>query len=540
MENRRAYFQDKIRTAKPHVGYRLLAHLAQDDLVRAVWTTNFDGLTARASADFDLTPIEVGIDCQNRLQQVPSKGELFCISLHGDYRYDSLKNTREELRTQETELRRALIEELRNISLIVTGYSGRDQSVMEALKDAYTEQGTGTLYWCGYGDDEMPEHIADLVRHARANGRHAFYIHSQGFDDLMERLALHCLDGEALQAAKKELSRIDAQQITSNASEIESPKQWQDHLQNAIEHLGHEKVSVRIGGGHELFLLAQNTAELRQTVLDILCAHIRQTTGESEYRETHKSKPSEEVQSLLTLLFVQKHEVFKDCRINLQESWLNGADLREARLAKAVLNLTYMQRAILLWAELQGASLYWAHLQGANLGKAQLQGANLTEARLQATLLPGAHLQGANLTEARLQGANLTGARLQATLIPGAHLQGAILTEARLQGANSEELFLSVSFEDRIRSQISKKSNLSEAIFEGGLSQEDVKSLVGGLADYQANRLQEILKPHIGKPKSNQLPQDSGAITGSYTKEEAEQWIAEYKKAMSEAPGDDS
>ena len=30
------------------------------------------------------------------------------------------------------------------------------------------------------------------------------------------------------------------------------------------------------------------------------------------------------------------------------------------------------------------------------------------------------------------------------------------------------------------------------------------------------------------------------SITGSYTKEEAEQWIAEYKKAVPEVPEDDS
>ena len=50
---------------------------------------------------------------------------------------------------------------------------------------------------------------------------------------------------------------------------------------------------------------------LRRTVFDILCAHIRQTTRENEYREKHRSKPSEEIQSLLTLLFVQRHAVFK-------------------------------------------------------------------------------------------------------------------------------------------------------------------------------------------------------------------------------------
>ena len=239
-KDRRAYFRDRIRSAKPHVGYRLLSHLAQGDLVRSVWTTNFDGFAARASADFNLTTIEVGIDCQDRLYQIPSKEELVCVSLHGDYRYDSLKNTPEELQKQETHLRKALIEALRNTPLIVTGYSGRDQSVMEALEAAYTEQGTGTLYWCGYGDGEVPEQITALIRHARTSGREAFYVPSQGFDDLMTRLALHCLDGEARQAAKNDLSqmaprdllarqpfRIDAQQtstlIKSNAFEIECP-----------------------------------------------------------------------------------------------------------------------------------------------------------------------------------------------------------------------------------------------------------------------------------------------------------------------------
>ncbi len=39
--------------------------------------------------------------------------------------------------------------------------------------------------------------------------------------------------------------------------------------------------------------------------------------------------------------------------------------------------------------------------------------------------------------------------------------------------------------------------------------------------------------PHVGKPKSNILPEDSGAITGIYTEEDAEKWITEYNEAMS-------
>ena len=216
-DDRRTYFQEKVRAAKPHVGYRLLCHLALADLFRSIWSTNFDCLAARTAANFRLTPIEIGIDSQNRLPRPPSKGEILCVSLHGDYRYDPLKNTPLELQTQENELREALIVELRNTPLIVSGYSGRDQSVMESLKAAYSEHGTGTLYWCGFSDGDVPDHIAKLIRHARANGRNAFYIPSQGFDDLLTRLAVHCLDGEAREVAKNDISQLSPRNLLDRA-----------------------------------------------------------------------------------------------------------------------------------------------------------------------------------------------------------------------------------------------------------------------------------------------------------------------------------
>ncbi len=334
--------------------------------------------------------------------------------------------------------------------------------------------------------------------------------------------------------------------------------QRQDRLKNAIEHLGHKSESVRLGGAYELFHLAKDTKELRQTVLDILCAHIRRTTSESEYRETHKSKPSEEVQSLLTLLFVQEYEVFRGCHINLQGSWLNGADLREARLWKAALigvhlqkaNLyrTHFQKANLYRAQLQGANLVEAQLQGTTLDRAQLQssilnrallqGANLVETQLQGSILARAQLQGASLVETKLQAANLVETQLQgAMLFIGIQLQGAALRGAQLQGIGSVD-GSSMSFQDRIRGQIDKKSDLSEVIFAGGLSQKYVDSLVEGLSEDQATWLRR-LRRHIDIPESYKLPENSGAI-GAYTKEDAEKWIAEYENAMSEVPADDS
>ena len=326
-------------------------------------------------------------------------------------------------------------------------------------------------------------------------------------------------------------AQADAAKAQADAVSKTEQGQRQDRLKNAIEHLGHESDSVRLGGAYELFHLAEDTEDLRQTVLDILCAHIRRTTGESEYWKTHMWKPSEEVQSLLTLLFVHHSEVFKGLQIDLQGSWLNGAYLVKARL----------KGANLIEAYLQGVSLFRAHLQGVNLSYARLQKANLIEA----------HLQGANLSNAFLQEANLSNAFLQGANLFEVHLQAASLFRAHLQGVQSQEpdhvSFFSlsqepdhVSFSRLMERSIGKESNLSGVIFAGGLSQKDVDSFVEDLPDVQAKKSRERLTPHIDQPASNQLPENSGAVTGSYTAEEAEQWIAEYEQAMSEFPEADS
>ena len=335
--------------------------------------------------------------------------------------------------------------------------------------------------------------------------------------------------------------------------------QRQDRLKNAIEHLGHEKDSVRLGGAYELFHLAEDTEDLRQTVFDILCAHIRRTTGEDEYRERFKLKPSEEVQSLLTLLFVQKHEVFKDFHINLQGIWLNGADLREARLWKAALVGAHLQKADLYRAHLQKANLYRAHLQEANLVEAHLEQVSLYEAQLQDTVfrsarlqcanlerayllisnLQEAHMQGANLCSARLQGASLSNARLQGVALAFTGLIGVSLDRVCLEGVGVQAWSSSTPFADRIRMSIGKETDLSKVWF-GGIEREEVDALIKNLPPEKAKILQIILTPHIGRPLSFQLPENSGAITGSYSKEDAEKWIAEYEEAMSEVPRDDS
>jgi hypothetical protein len=208
LDDRRAFFAEMVRQAEPHIGYQLLCQTAEADIFRSVWTTNFDGLTARSAGRFKITPIEVSIDSQERINRAIGKGELLCVSMHGDYRYDPLKNTPPELQAQEAALRRALVAEMKDTSLVVCGYSGRDESIMEAFREGYSQPGNGVLYWCGFSDRDIPRHLEALLRGARDKGRHAFYVPTLGFDDLMTRLALHCLQGDHRKAAANLLEQF--------------------------------------------------------------------------------------------------------------------------------------------------------------------------------------------------------------------------------------------------------------------------------------------------------------------------------------------
>ena len=124
----------------------------------------------------------------------------------------------------------------------------------------------------------------------------------------------------------------------------------------------------------------------------------------------------------------------------------------------------------------------------------------------------GASLQGASLHEACLQGANLNG--------------------AHLGGATTGDFYSDIPFPERIRKQIDKPSNFGAATFAGDLTEGKIYSITQGLDYQQATVLREKLNPHINKPASKQLPENSGANTRTYSSKDAEKWIAEYENAM--------
>ena len=279
-----------------------------------------------------------------------------------------------------------------------------------------------------------------------------------------------------------------------------------------------------MGGAYELFHLAQDIPDLRQTILDILCAHIRQTTGQEQYQKEYSLHPSEEIQTLLTLLFVRDHNVFELCEVDLKKGWLCGADLFQRALTGPT-SATLSCRIRPSRAHSCGAPICSA------LNSVHPTSSELTSMERVCTVHSSTEptWERPYCTEQisstpSLQGVNLAMVQMQGAIVGGAHLQGAYLRGTDLRGVSSEEN-TSRSTEELIRKSIDRQSDLAWTYFSGGLTSEDVDSFAHGLPDEEQVRLREELAPHVCEPRSTELPVDCDAIVGSYSASEAEKWI---------------
>lgn len=194
-DDRRRFFETWTKKAQPGLGYQLLAELAKQRLMGAIWTTNFDSLAVRAATALGIPVIEVGKDVQERALRPISDDEVEHVALHGDYRYDKLSNTTRELAGQEQMLREHLLRSLKANPVLVCGYSGRDASVMEVFRSAYAGEmpSRQPLFWTQYSDAEAKGHLLDLLD-GGGNEHEKYLVSGVTFDDLMRRIALHASD----------------------------------------------------------------------------------------------------------------------------------------------------------------------------------------------------------------------------------------------------------------------------------------------------------------------------------------------------------
>ena len=226
--DRRAYLDAKMAGARPSYGHLALATLMRAGLARLAWTTNFDPLIADACAKvFDATgPLTtVALDAPDLAAQRIADGRWPVeIKLHGDFRSRRLKNTGDELRHQDKRLRQVLVDACRRFGLVVVGYSGRDDSIMDTLEETLQQSGAfpGGLFWLHRGEDAPSPLVEQLLLRAQEAGVEAALVRVENFDEAMRDLLrlMQNLDTSVLNAFAAERRRW------SNAPRPEGSRGW--------------------------------------------------------------------------------------------------------------------------------------------------------------------------------------------------------------------------------------------------------------------------------------------------------------------------
>ena len=203
-QDRRRYVDDLMRGAQPSYGHFALAHLMKKDICRLIWTTNFDRVFEDAAAKvFETTSmLTVGdLGEPERIKTAFSQQHWpIYAKLHGDFQSEALKNTTAELALQDEQMRQVFLDACRNQGLAISGYSGRDSSILDVLREAISD-GAGFpngLFWFVREQETPYQGVIDLIAKAKSNGIDADFVKAESFDELFSDIVRYLPQTEQL------------------------------------------------------------------------------------------------------------------------------------------------------------------------------------------------------------------------------------------------------------------------------------------------------------------------------------------------------
>ena len=192
--DRQTYIRELVSQASPSYGHLILASLSKVSKAPIIWTTNFDKLFENAIYEVfgsvnDLVVADLG-EPEKAVQTLDAKAFPLLVKLHGDFHSDRLKNTKPELQVQDERMREALQKACAGYGLCVVGYSGRDKSVMDALKVSTGQKGNlpHGLFWLHRSGTEPLESVSELIEMARSNDIEANLVEINTFDESLDKI----------------------------------------------------------------------------------------------------------------------------------------------------------------------------------------------------------------------------------------------------------------------------------------------------------------------------------------------------------------
>lgn len=191
---REEFIKKLVRDKKPSIGFLCLSALINNSKLNTAWTTNFDDLIEKGMSKLDISCSVISPENSNSIQKYKDDTLPKVVKLHGDFRYDPLQNTDDELQQLEGNLKSYLLESGKSKGLIVIGYSGSDKSIMDTLTKALENSNTFPkgLIWCIPKGITPSSDLIDLINKVDAQNQRSGFIEIDNFDYFIHELYSVC------------------------------------------------------------------------------------------------------------------------------------------------------------------------------------------------------------------------------------------------------------------------------------------------------------------------------------------------------------
>lgn len=188
------YLREALATEKisSTIGHRALAALLHLDLARIIFTTNFDEVVESAYASIsgkNLTTFHLE-GSYAALEALNAERFPFYAKVHGDFRYQSVKNLTDDLLHNDREIQKCLVAAAVRFGMVISGYSGRDSNVMAMFREAIDQNNAFPhgLYWTVTRISRVEAPVRELMDYAYSKGVKGGIVETGTFDEMLARV----------------------------------------------------------------------------------------------------------------------------------------------------------------------------------------------------------------------------------------------------------------------------------------------------------------------------------------------------------------
>jgi protein O-mannosyl-transferase len=211
--------------AEPSIGYSFLAQLLSKTSHKFIITTNFDTMVEDALFGLkEAKPLVLGHELLSKYINPTSPTRPTIIKIHRDFLLDPY-NTDDEIKELDEQWKESLEPLLKEHSMIVIGYGGNDDSLMNYLTEIKDRK---PIYWCYRGDkSKLSSKIINLLT------KKDFIVQIHGFDKFM-----------LLLNDKLNLGTIIDKEEINNSPIVKNALKYADKYKKQLEELTKDELNI--------------------------------------------------------------------------------------------------------------------------------------------------------------------------------------------------------------------------------------------------------------------------------------------------------